>query len=341
MSNWSSDPVEMEAQLKEMLLDRPTAWYEGLDAGIRQAADDLLPGSIDFHVHCDPSPARRRVDAFTASEQASDAGMRAIVLKDHHADMGDVLWLVRDHAKIKPPFEAHGSLWLNNHVGGWNPWAVDKAILFGTRLISGPTVAAYGQLVTMAKASGSSGEHPADVLVKTARPPKKASIVYTLDEDGKCRPEVIECLDIIAAAGNVVLGTGHLDKNEVFTLVRTAHKRGVERFCMTHVPITGASIEELRDLCAETGAVCEYMGGQVRRMGEGAADALRTIGLDHVTLSTDAGFYLTPAPTEAYKHGIAALLEAGLSEEEVEQVAHVTPARLLEVPVPAVVAVAS
>jgi hypothetical protein len=252
--------------------------------------------------------------------------MRAIVVKEHHCDMSEAAWLTRDHADLPADFDIFGSVWLNNHVGGWNPYAVDKALLFGARLIGGPTVASYGQLVTMAEAHGD--VHPADVLVKT-RAPRAPRVVYTLGDDGKCLPEVVECVDVIAKDGTAILATGHLDRREAESLVRMAHARGVERICMTHATHSGASWDQLQALCADTGAVCELIWTEIRSLGEDGADVLRRIGLDHITLSTDSGFYLTPELVETYTYSLAALLKCGLTEDEVARVAHDTPSRLL------------
>ena len=307
------------------------SWYDALDPAIRDAASRLLAGAVDAHVHCDPSLTRRSADVFEAAEAASRAHMRAMVIKDHHAHTEELAWLAQRHADIAAPFEVFGSTWLNNYAGGWNVFAVDRAILFGARIIGAPTVSARGQLAQTESMFGPGGQHPADLAVTSVRPPRQPIAVPTLDDRGHVLPEVLECVDLIADAGNVVLGGGHLDQGELFTLVRTAAERGVRRICLTHATLfTSADMEELRELCLETGAVCELSSIEILGWGASLADDIRTLGLENVILSTDAGFFLMPAQVTAYTQMLARLLEAGLTEAEISIGARQVPARLLD-----------
>ena len=141
-------------------------WYADLDDGVTGAAQELLRGSIDMHLHCDPSPQLRVMDAFQAAEEASAAGMRAIVLKDHLTGMEDSAWLAMAHADVSESFDVFGSHWLNNQTGGWNVYAVDKAVAFGAKLVGAPTLAAYGEKLRQE----GQGVHPAELIVKSVVP---------------------------------------------------------------------------------------------------------------------------------------------------------------------------
>jgi hypothetical protein len=299
-------------------------WYGGLDGDLHQAARELLRGSIDMHLHCDPSPQLRVMDAFQAAEEASAAGMRAIVLKDHLTGMEDSAWLAMAHADLADSFDVFGSHWLNNQTGGWNVYAVDKAIAFGAKLVGAPTLAAYGEKLRQEK----EGVHAAEVLVKSVVP-MTPRVVYTLDDSGAVLPEVIECLDRIAEGG-VVLGTGHLSTEEVWATVSAAHKRGVERICITHALMTAPEEPSAyRALCAETGAVCEFTTFQVLQLGDALPETLRTIGVEHINLSTDAGLAGTAPGVDAYLWMLAKLLEVGFTETEIDTMSKEVPARLL------------
>ena len=48
-----------------------------------QFANEMLKGAIDMHLHCGPD-TMPCIDPIEAAEQAKQAGMRAIVLKNHH-----------------------------------------------------------------------------------------------------------------------------------------------------------------------------------------------------------------------------------------------------------------
>ena len=299
-------------------------WYEALDDETRERAQALLRGSIDLHLHCDPSPQLRVMDAFQAAEAASAAGMRAVVLKDHLTGMEDAAWLATAHADLADGFDVFGSHWLNNQAGGWNVYAVDKAVAFGARLVGAPTLAAYGEKLRQQ----GEGIHPAEVLVKSVVP-MTPRVVHTLDDDGAVRPEVLECLDRIAEAG-IAFGTGHLSTEEVWATVRAAHARGVERICITHALMTApAPPEAYRALCEETGAACEFTTFQVLSLGDALAGTLRGIGVEHVTLSTDAGMLGTAPGVPAYLWMLARLLEAGFAEDEIDVMSKDVPRRLL------------
>jgi len=86
---------------------------------------ELLKGSCDLHDHTGPAMFERLVDDFEAAKQAGDAGMKAIVLKDHHDDTSRRAYLTR---KVVPGIEVFGSVVLNYWTGGLNPFAVDVAI---------------------------------------------------------------------------------------------------------------------------------------------------------------------------------------------------------------------
>lgn len=308
----------------EALTQPRRQWYADLDDGLLAAAQDLLRGSIDMHLHCDPSPQLRVMDAFQAAEEASAAGMRAIVLKDHLTGMEDSAWLAMAHADIADPFEVFGSHWLNNQTGGWNVYAVDKAVAFGAKLVGAPTLAAYGEKLRQE----GEGVHPAELIVKSVVP-MRARVVYTLDDAGAVRPEVIECLDRIAE-GEIAFGTGHLSTEEVWATVRAAHAQGVERICVTHALMTApAAPEAYRELCDATGAVCEFTTFQVLGLGDALTRTLRGIGIEHITLSTDAGLKGTAGGVESYLWMLARLLEAGMSEAEIDLMSKDVPAQLL------------
>ena len=217
-----------------------------------------------------------------------------------------------------------GSHWLNNQTGGWNVYAVDKAVAFGAKLVGAPTLAAYGEKLRRQ----ADGVHAAELIVKSVVP-MTPRVVYTLDDAGAVRPEVVECLDRIAEGG-IAFGTGHLSTEEVWAAVHAAHERGVERICITHALMTApAPPEAYRELCTATGAVCEFTTFQVLMLGDTLVDTLRGIGTEHVTLSTDAGLKGTSSGVESYLWMLAKLLEAGFAEAEIDVMSKDVPARLL------------
>jgi hypothetical protein len=310
-------------------------WADGftrLDEGIQQSSRALMHGAVDMHCHGDPSVIMRSVDVFEAAVEASAAGMRAIVIKDHHTATYAQAWLANKYADIpNRPFDVFGSIWLNNFAGGYNVYAVDGAINLGARLVSCPTLASPADIAKRA-ASGYTTQPPDPTLIKADQIPEALRPIETLDENGKVRPEVIECLDRIAEAGNVVFSTGHLGRAEVWAVVRAARERGVERILMTHVQnYTRATAQEIRELCEETGAYAEVITHNLAELEDEAIVALvRGIGPEHVAYGTDAGVLISQKPSVSYLYAVGIMLGAGLIEAEVRRITAQNQALLLD-----------
>src|SRR3546814_14528677 len=57
----------------------------------------LLKGAIDLHCHSGPSVMPRDLDHIEAIKEASDAGLRAILFKDHFYSADPIAELLRRH----------------------------------------------------------------------------------------------------------------------------------------------------------------------------------------------------------------------------------------------------
>ena len=149
------------------------------------AAVDLR-GTIDMHVHSAPDVVSRSVDAIEAVRLAKNAGLRAIVLKNHYEPTASWAFLV---SKVVPGIEVFGGIALNLPVGGVNPAAVDRM----ARLPGG-----RGRMVWMPTFDAEN-----DVRVsKEQRPSAPVS------RGGRLLPEVLQVLDLIRKY-DLVLATGH------------------------------------------------------------------------------------------------------------------------------------
>ena len=58
-------------------------------------------------------------------------------------------------------------------------------------------------------------------------------------------------------------------------------------------------------------------------------EAIKAVGAEHCIMSTDFGQVYNPAPTEGMRVAIATMLKCGLSENEMELLVKVNPAKLL------------
>ena len=98
--------------------------------------DRLLNGSIDMHLHCGPDEMRYRLDALEAAEQAAEAGMRAIVLKNHSIPTTPLASTI---GPLVPDIEVFGSVCLDYEIGGLNLDALQKHARLGARVVWMPT----------------------------------------------------------------------------------------------------------------------------------------------------------------------------------------------------------
>jgi predicted TIM-barrel fold metal-dependent hydrolase len=146
---------------------------------------------------------------------------------------------------------------------------------------------------------------------------------------------VAKILDI-ARHYEMVVATGHLPVNEAFVLVESAVKKGISKIVATHAlgwhVDTYFTIEQQRRI-ADMGAFVEYCF--VTTIPEGGLTpkemvaAIKAVGAHRCILSTDLGQANNPAPVEGMKLMIAAMLDNGLTEKEIEIMVKTNPARLL------------
>ena len=103
---------------------------------------EALDGAIDLHVHCAPDVRPRKTDALELARAARDAGMRALLLKNHESP---TMALAHVTQQVTPGLRVFGGLVLNYAVGGLNPAAVESAIRGGAKQIWMPTHCAEGE----------------------------------------------------------------------------------------------------------------------------------------------------------------------------------------------------
>lgn len=229
-----------------------------------------IQGVVDIHVHSDPDNVPRSLDALDTARMAKDAGVRAIVLKNHWSSTVPLAYTV---AKVVPGIEVFGGIALNRAVGGVNAEAVRKAAAFAGKKL---------RIVWM----------PTLDSENNARFGKLNTPFAAVSRDGRLLPETIEVLQVIATE-KLVLATGHSSAAEDLMLVREARTQGVAQMVVTHplyAPIH-MSIPEMRE-AAGLGAYLELCGNAVlpTQPVEGRiplaeyVKTIRAIGAEHMIL---------------------------------------------------------
>jgi hypothetical protein len=285
-----------------------------------QAADRLIAGAIDMHIHIDPeSRLKRRQDSLQLARTARDAGLRAIVLKNR--EYGTVA-LARLVQELVPEVLILGSITLDNEAGGLNPGAVLAWVRLGAKVVWMPTATAANSKGKVLRSRG------------LDLPGKGQSV---LDSRGKLLPEVKEILRIVKDH-DVALGTGHLAPLEVFPLVEEAIKIGIKKVVVTHVLqdqlmdviLTNEEIVRL----AKMGAFIEYSywtcQNNIYTVAPGVLiESMQQVGAERCVMTTDFGQIDNPPAPEGMKAFIQALLQGGIGEKEIETMVKKNPARLL------------
>jgi hypothetical protein len=280
------------------------------------SADDLLRGAVEMHVHSSPDVFERSVDDHELVADASQAGMRAVVLKSHYTLTADRAQLIQ---KLYPSITVCGGLALNYpSSGGFNPLAVEAAIAHGARVIWMPTISATTHIA----------HHP---LPFAARAGDVGLSIF--DEAAHIRPDVIEILDIIARA-DIVLETGHLSASEISALIPEAKRRGVQRIVVTHPEIPFLSIPvALQVEFAAQGAYLErdFVVTTQNPPVELSVitSAIRAVGHESTIMATDFGQPRNVHPVQGLRNYIAALLEDGFSEGHISRMVRQNPTEVL------------
>ena len=298
-------------------------------SGDDTALSDLLKGAVDTHVHAGPAYIRRRDDALTMARQAEAAGMRALVLKDHHTPTSTLAAQVdRELAELR----VIGSVVMNASIGGINPSAAETSIAVGARVVWLPTVSARAHKEAIASKGA---RFPA-----AGREPTRSveDLVPVTDERGRLLPEVWDLLDVIAANPDVVLATGHVAADEVTAIVDAARHRNVERIIVTHPDyIVGASLEQM-SAWARAGAMCEIAGSTTWTRSSLACippdrttKVIQRIGANALILSSDFGQRDNPPHLEALQHWIEELVGTGVTSHEVRTMLVDNPRQVLSI----------
>ncbi len=293
------------------------------DVDLQGRVDALMKGAIDLHIHSGPSVMARKLDHIEAVKQASEAGMSAILIKDHYYSGAPIVNLMKPHYE-QYGVEVYSGVPLNNTAGGLNPYAVDSGLKLGARLVWMPTSSAANHIRSTHRKQ----------RLATATPMKKPTALSVVDPRGELLDEVKEILDLIAEF-DAVLSSGHLHISEIWPLFDEAKARGVNRRLVNHPTyVIGASRADIAELTAG-GAIVEHSASfyidckfKCFTLEDLKAD-IDAGGIDGTTLATDLGQNGNPSPVEGFRTLIEACLTLGYSDEDIRRMITTNPARLI------------
>ena len=287
-----------------------------------ERARELVRGAVDYHVHVAPDFTERRITDVALARRCLETGQAGFGLKSHYGSTAERAQVVEEAVE---GVRVLGTITLNRSVGGLNPLAVEVAAREGARIVWFPTVSSVNEQHEVLQADPD-GKVP--VWVRFELSLREAGLacepVPVVDEAGALRPEAREVLEVIARH-RMVLCTGHLSRDEIFTLVDGALEAGVEQIVVTHpeFPSQDVSAEDQVAL-AGRGALMErcftttFTG---KAPWERSFEATRAVGAERTVFSTDLGQVFNPPVEDGMALMADRFLEAGFDEQEVRTMA--------------------
>lgn len=306
----------------------------------RTVVDDLLKGVIDAHIHGAPmgSWLAGRPSMVETCIEASEAGMKALVFKDHNTMTNNCAIVIQEflsrmqkekaaNGEIFAPVEVYGGITLNNTVGGMNAKAVEVALGYGRcKEVWLPSLDAKHQVNAMGLEGG-----------------------IAVAEGGILTPEMIKVLDLLAdynknsKGDRCALSACHVSNEEKIAILDYINLKGMDvDVLMDHCTqeLTIVTPQEAREMIDKGGylefaeVTCVPWPGMQDNIVafdysfKLIKDLIKEKGPDHLVLITDAG---QPGnePVPGWKNFIKTLLGQGVSAADINVMAKEVPAKLL------------
>ena len=221
--------------------------------------------------------------------------------------------------------QVFGGIALNSQNGGLNPFAVDRCLKMGGRVIWFPTISSHAHLCHAAH----------DEEVRQHFQPRgmlQSEEISVFGADGDLRPEVHQIIGQAKDAG-ALISTGHLGPEPARALVEAAVAAGHDQLILSHPNFVVAVERQQAASLADLGAVIEHELGMYyneRRFPfSELLEWIRLIGPERTSLGSDLGQVGNPLPVEAYKQVVGQLLDSGVRDKDIALMIRDNPARLI------------
>ena len=291
--------------------------------------DNLLRGAIDLHCHSGPSVMPRYCDHIEAMREASEAGLKAVLLKDHYYSCTPVTTLLNKHFSELDVHMLSG-VPLNNAVGGLNVHAVEHGLKLGANLVWMPTFSSANHIAHHHQDAKFTEKFP-----QTTQRMLQPIPLTVLDDDGHLKEEVKAILDLIAAE-DVVLSAGHLNIREIWPLFEEARKRGVKRLLVNHPTyVVDATLDDMRQLASEgvymEHSMCMWVPGSKFKFYDDQflRQVIEAGTVDLTILGSDLGQQGNPSIADGFRNVIGQLLDLEYSDEAIRKMTSGNTSRLM------------
>jgi hypothetical protein len=298
-----------------------------------QRARELVRTAYDLHVHIAPDVMKRRIDDVTLAERFLAVGLAGFGLKSHYTSTAERAQVVE---RAVPGIDVVGTLTLNAAVGGLNPLAVEIAAREGARIVWLPTVDAANEAGAREREypEGVAGPLWVRIQAELRDHGLDPQVVAVVDSAGDPVPELLAVLGLIARHG-LVLATGHLSRDEIFTVVEAAADAGVRDIVVTHPEFPAQDLGEADQVAlVERGALmerCFTTPHTGKCTWQRVFDGIRATGPEHNLLSTDLGQPANPPVEDGLALFADRLLSGGFGDDEIRTMTVANSRRLAAV----------
>ena len=282
-----------------------------------------LSGAIDLHIHSHPSLFSRVGSDMEIARHAADNNLTAILLKNHFESTVGRAHLTNISVEGTQVF---GGLVLNNFTGGLNPIAVEHSIKLGAKQIWLPSVDAMGHAQAFGHLGGYGYQESGTKIERQG--------ISVVETNGQLKDDIKTIVQLLKE-NDVILGTGHIARDEIFVLAEFCKQEGFNYLLVTHPYFNPPNLNtEDQALLTQMGANIELCGGNLYPIPGTAnlSDYLRTISkmdVKDLVISSDAGQPRKSMPAEVLRVFTQCLMEKGITQEQIDIMTKRNPARLL------------
>jgi hypothetical protein len=290
---------------------------------ITSAAWEAIEGAYDLQVHVAPDIVARRIDDLDLAKEFAQHKLKGFVLKSHYAPTYERAKTCTK-ASASLGVTAYGAITLNHSVGGLNPVALEIAGRSGNKIVWMPTVDAANE--TAGRVDGPSDKLPfwAKIQRELSATGVSPPPMTVLGEDGSITAAARICLEVIKRH-DMILATGHLNRKEIYQLVKTSKEIGLKRVIVTHAEFPSQNLSGAEQLAlADMGAMIEHCFTTMstrKAPWEVFFESTRLVGPERVILSTDLGQTINPPVAEGFAMFAQKMLDAGFPAAQIRRMA--------------------
>lgn len=293
---------------------------------------------VDMHVHIGPEFLRRKYSAEALAAEARREGF-GVVMKNHfQPTTAQVSQIRRPDDKVA----LVGSVALNFGSGGVDDHGVRAALSGWKRDVTAadpdkdrfvvwmPTLCCEAHLRCYDRQDLSEAWGVRQKYIKLYA----EGTGYSLEASNSAKMAALRRALGVIAENDLILATGHLDRHETLTVVKTAREIGVRRIILTHPLFQSTELDPgtMAHMWEEYGAYSElaFVNLAMDHLTyEQYLSVIEAVGPKGVILSSDVGQIFSPSVGDAMREFFTEFQKRGIREDDIVQMSVLNPNKLL------------